>query len=403
MLAINPHLSIALFSADQRRELLKECISSGIQVFIDKDQGNDVLCSVVRGLCQKWATQEEVLVEVPSERDFEKNERIISSVGIIGRSEKMAEVAHLIKCAAKVNSNVLIQGESGTGKEVLARSIHFNSARRNRPFIPINMTAITDTLVESELFGHLKGAFTGALMVNKGKFLAAQGGTIFLDEIGDMKPEMQVKLLRVLQERKLTPVGGTTEIPFDVRIIAATNVNLEKAIAEGRFREDLYYRLHILQITMPPLRDRPQDIQPLIHHFLKIHNGRHLEISMKVVRLLEAYQWRGNVRELENEIEKLVSLGIKKIEPSHLSQKLLDSLNYAQAQKMVTHNGYQAKLWGMELEYLENGIRLAGSLREACRSIFFAAPSSIHTRINILKTRLEINKGEVNEHFVQNQ
>ncbi len=268
MLAINPNLSIAIFSADQRRELLKECINSGVRVFIDKDEGNDVLCSVVRGLCQKWSNQEEVLHEAPSDCDFEKNERLISSVGIIGRSAKSAEVAHLIKCAAKVNSNVLIQGESGTGKEVIARAIHLNSNRRSKPFIAINMTAITDTLVESELFGHLKGAFTGAIMANKGKFMAAQGGTIFLDEIGDLKPEVQVKLLRVIQDRKLTPVGGTTEVPFDVRIIAATNVNLERAIVDGAFREDLYYRLHILQITMPPLRDRPQDIQPLIFHFL---------------------------------------------------------------------------------------------------------------------------------------
>ncbi len=340
MLAINPNLSIAIFSADQSRELLKQCIDSGIRVFIDKDKGNDVLCSVVRGLCQKWSNQEEVLYDAPSDCDFVKNERLITSVGVIGRSAKSAEVANLIKCAAKVNSNVLIQGESGTGKEVIARAIHLNSARKNKPFIAINMTALTDTLVESELFGHLKGAFTGALMANKGKFMAAQGGTIFLDEIGDLKPEIQVKLLRVIQDRKLTPVGGTTEIPFDVRIIAATNVNLERAIADGNFREDLYYRLHILQITMPPLRDRPQDIQPLICHFLKTHSGGQLEISMKAVRLLEAYQWKGNVRELENEIEKLISLGIKKIEPSYLSQKILDSLNYVHNQKIQIHHEY---------------------------------------------------------------
>jgi transcriptional regulator with PAS, ATPase and Fis domain len=316
---------------------------------------------------------------------------------LIGESAAIRELKASIEKIKDVDSTVLILGESGTGKEVIARAIHFNSARKNKPFVAINMTAITDTLVESELFGHIKGAFTGAVMANKGKFMAAHGGTIFLDEIGDLKLEVQVKLLRVIQDRKLTPVGGTTEIPFDVRIIAATNVNLEQAISDGDFREDLYYRLQILQITMPPLRDRPQDIQPLICHFLKGHHGGSLEISMKAVRLLEAYQWRGNVRELENEIEKLISLGIKKVEPNHLSQKILDSLNYIQNQKLPIHHEYQTKLWNMELEYLENGIRLAGSLREACRSVFIAAPSSIHTRIAVLKSRLTNKKGVTNE------
>ncbi len=394
MLAINPLLMIALLSADQSREVLKKCIATGVRTFIDKDEDGEVIRSIVRGLCQKRAEQEDALLADSSGADFEKNDRIISSVGFTGRSSKLVEVVQMIKRAAKVDCNVFIQGESGTGKELVARAIHAHSPRKNKPFVPINVNAISDNLVESELFGHVKGAFTGAIQSNSGKILSAQGGTLFLDEIGDLKPEIQVKLLRVIQEKRLTPVGSTKEIPFDVRFISATHVDLEGAIEQGRFREDLFYRLHVLPISVPPLRDRPEDVQPLILHFLKIHNGTGVEFLMKTVRLLEAYQWRGNVRELENEIQKLVALGIKKIEPPHLSTKILEAVNYVDNSNIPSHRDFQKKLWEMEHEYIQQNIRVAGSLREACRSIFKSAPSSIHTRITILNDHLTKTKGE---------
>ncbi len=386
MFAINPHLQIAILSADQTREALKKSIQIGVKCFIDKDEDGEVICGIVRSLCEKWKTQAEVFIGSVTGGD--QNEELIHSIGLVGRSPRLADVARMVKRAGKVDCSVIIQGESGTGKELIARAVHNQSKRKLKPFVAINVSAIPENLAESELFGHVKGAFTGADQANVGKLMSANGGTLFLDEIGDLKPEIQVKLLRVLQERKVTPVGGNKVLDLDVRIISATHVDLEKAIMDGKFREDLFYRLHVLPINLAPLRDRPEDIQPLIVHFLKHYKGSHIELLMKTVRLLERYQWKGNVRELENEIQKIVTLGLKTIEPIHLSKKILDSVNYEAGETFESHHEYQRKTWEMELEYLERNIRLAGSLREACRSIFKSAPSSIHTRLNSLKENI---------------
>ncbi|RKY04365.1 Fis family transcriptional regulator [Candidatus Poribacteria bacterium] len=231
---------------------------------------------------------------------------------IIYRSEKMAEVIEITKRVASVNSTVLIRGESGTGKELIARAIHQASPRRDGPFIPVNCGALPETLLESELFGHEKGAFTGAIARKLGRFELADGGTIFLDEIGDMPPALQVKLLRVLQDKQFERVGGTKTIKVDVRVIAATNQNLEKLMAEGKFREDLYYRLNVITIFIPPLRERPEDIPILAEHFLRKYC---LETKKKIkgfapetMDILMSYHWPGNVRELENAIEHAVVL-----------------------------------------------------------------------------------------------
>ncbi len=385
MFAINPHLQIAILSCDQTREALKKSIQIGVKSFIDKDEDPEVLKGVVRSLCQKWQNRAEVFSH--AHVSGEQNEKLINNIGLVGHSSKLAEVARLVKRAATVDCSVLIQGESGTGKELVAKAVHNQSKRKSKPFVAININAIAENLAESELFGHVRGAFTGADKDNPGKILSAQGGTLFLDEIGDLKPEIQVKLLRVLQERKLSPVGSNKVFELDIRIITATHVNLEKAILDGKFREDLFYRLHVFPIQLPSLRERPEDIQPLIAHFLKIYKGQGCEMLMKTVRLLERYEWRGNVRELENEIQRLLSMGIQKVEPANLSKKILDALNF-ESDDIVNHQDYQKKLWAMELEYLERNVRLAGSLREACRSIFKAAPSSIHTRINNLKDHI---------------
>ncbi|MFQ6094221.1 MAG: sigma-54-dependent transcriptional regulator, partial [bacterium] len=220
---------------------------------------------------------------------------------IIGRSAVMEEVFRLAGRVAQSEATVLILGESGTGKELVARAIHYNSPRRKKRFVPVNCASIPANLMESELFGYVKGAFTGALKDKKGRFELAHGGTIFLDEVGDLRADLQAKLLRFLQEREFERVGGAETIKVDVRIIAATNKDLEKLIREERFREDLYYRLSVVPILLPPLRERKEDIALLVDHFLnKYGNERSFTINERAMKVLAEYDWPGNVRELEN-------------------------------------------------------------------------------------------------------
>ena len=237
--------------------------------------------------------------------------RSVKREGFIGRSEVMENVFRLVDRVAPARSTVLITGESGTGKELVAKAIHEASPRADEPFVVVNCSNIPSDLLESELFGHTKGAFTGAVAAKKGLFEVADGGSIFLDEIGDLRPETQIRLLRVIQEREFTPLGDTTPAKVDVRIIAATNVDLKEAVRSGTFREDLYYRLSVVPIELPALRDRREDILPLAQHFIKKYsdeNGREISENMSpdVLSLLETYYYPGNVRELENIIERAV-------------------------------------------------------------------------------------------------
>lgn len=231
---------------------------------------------------------------------------------LIGQSAPMQQLYRVIKRVAKTDSTVLITGESGTGKELIANAIHFQSPRNEMPFVPINCGAIPEELLESELFGHEKGAFTGAFKERRGRFELANKGTVFLDEIGEMSPKLQVKLLRFLQETKFQRVGGSRTVEVDVRILAATNKDLERAVAENEFREDLFYRLNVIPIHVPPLRDRAGDVTLLVHHFLNQHcNKKNMPIkrmSPTALESLKQYDWPGNVRELENVIERLVIL-----------------------------------------------------------------------------------------------
>ena len=232
--------------------------------------------------------------------------------GIIGRSSPMLAVFDLVESVARTTSTVLITGESGTGKELVARAVHRQSLRREHPFVAINCGALTETLLESELFGHMKGSFTGADTTKKGLIEGAEGGTIFLDEIGETTPMMQVKLLRVLQERKFRRVGGLEEIEADIRVVAATNQDLTRLVAEGRFREDLFYRINVIPVQLPPLRDRREDIPLIAEHFLVKYRhamGKAIEtISGEAMERLVAYHWPGNIRELENVVERAVAL-----------------------------------------------------------------------------------------------
>jgi DNA-binding NtrC family response regulator len=237
--------------------------------------------------------------------------RMVDRGAMVGRSENMQTVFRMVDQVAPARSTVLITGESGTGKELIARAIHEQSQRAQKPFVTVNSSNIPSELLESELFGHTRGAFTGAVAAKKGLFEVADGGSIFLDEIGDIPPETQARLLRVIQEREFTPLGDTSPRRVDVRIIAATNVDLKEAVRQGTFREDLYYRLSVVPIELPPLRDRREDILPLAQHFIVKYNeenGRHVSehIAPEVLALLEAYAWPGNVRELENAIERAV-------------------------------------------------------------------------------------------------
>lgn len=230
---------------------------------------------------------------------------------IVGRSDVMQEVFRLVEQVAPARSTVLITGESGTGKELIAKAIHEASTRAGRPFVTVNSSNIPSELLESELFGHTRGAFTGAVAAKKGLFEVADGGSIFLDEIGDIPPETQVRLLRVIQEREFTPLGDTAPRRVDVRIIAATNIDLKEAVRQGSFREDLYYRLAVVPIELPPLRDRNEDILPLAQHFIQKYNEENArnvseQLAPEVLALLESYSWPGNVRELENTIERAV-------------------------------------------------------------------------------------------------
>jgi DNA-binding NtrC family response regulator len=237
--------------------------------------------------------------------------REVDRGAMVGRSDIMQEVFRLVEQVAPARSTILITGESGTGKELIAKAIHESSLRNNRPFVTVNSSNIPSELLESELFGHTRGAFTGAVAAKKGYFEVADGGSIFLDEIGDIPPETQVRLLRVIQEREFTPLGDTSPRRVDVRIIAATNIDLKEAVRQGMFREDLYYRLAVVPIELPPLRDRRQDVLPLAQHFIRKYNeenGRQVseQIGPDVLSLLENYSWPGNVRELENAIERAV-------------------------------------------------------------------------------------------------
>lgn len=304
---ISPNSFFLLITGVPTVETAIAAINSGADRYVIKDHELvDQLRRAVREVAEslKWKKEAGYL-----RRELR---RLTGLDNIIGQSPKMRAIFDLIQTVAPQSSRVLITGESGTGKELVARAIHENSARAQAPFITINCGAFPETLLESELFGYVKGAFTGANENREGLFQAAHGGTLFMDEIGNMSLTMQVKLYRVLQEGKVRPIGSTEETDVDVRIIAATNKDFEKEIAEGRFREDLYYRLSVIPIQLPPLRERREDIPLLARHFLETFRKsmeKPIEgISPEAVSRLEAYDWPGNVRELENTMERAVAL-----------------------------------------------------------------------------------------------
>lgn len=297
---------ILLMTAHATVESAIEAMKLGALDYLQKPFDIDELLVVVNRALehQRLQTQHGYLL---SERDEEFNQ-----YGIVGRSRRVQDVIRTAQMVAKSKSTVLITGETGTGKEMVARAIHFHSAQRDMPLIKVNCAAIPENLLESELFGHVRGAFTGALTTKKGRFALADGGSIFLDEIGTMAPGLQSKLLRVLQEREFEPLGSERSHKVDVRVIAATNRDIRQMVADGRFQEDLYYRLNVIPIHIPPLRERRDDIPLLVDHFVRKHAqraGKRIDgIEAGVLEALEAADWPGNVRELENTIERAVVL-----------------------------------------------------------------------------------------------
>ena len=273
---------------------------------------------------------------------------------IIGTSERLQTVFRLVEKVADTNVSILIQGESGTGKELIARAIHFNSSRAGKPFLAVNCGALPETLLESELFGHTKGAFTDAKIEKKGLFRSAEGGTLFLDEIGEMPFPLQVKLLRALQEHEVTPIGSSLPVKFDARIIAATNKNLEREVAENRFREDLFYRLNVVEINLPPLRERREDIPLLAKHFAakaaRQQKPTEKSITREAMTALAGYNWQGNVRELENAIERAFILSGDEIDLGSLPPKVRASAE--NSLEMRDPDGLRPTLEEMERRYI---------------------------------------------------
>jgi two-component system response regulator PilR (NtrC family) len=302
---ISPDTVVVMITAFATHETAVEAMKRGAYDYLTKPFQVDEVQLIIRNALEKRRLSTENMLlkrEIASQSSFAQ---------IVGKSEAMVKVFDMIRKVADNKSNVLICGESGTGKELVARAIHYNSSRSRYPFVTVNCSALPEQLLESELFGHMKGAFTGAVSNKAGLFEVADGGTVFLDEIGDTTPPMQVKLLRVIQEREFRRVGGTKDIKVDVRIIAATNRDLERAVAEGSFREDLYYRLDVIPINLPPLRMRTGDIPLLVEHFLERfvrQSGKPpLALAPDAMRLLIDHEWRGNVRELEHLIERVVA------------------------------------------------------------------------------------------------
>jgi DNA-binding NtrC family response regulator len=287
---------------------------------------------------------------------------------MVGRSKALTKVFEVVAKVAPTTANVLIQGESGTGKELVARSIHFNSPRRDKPFLAVNCGALTESLLESELFGHVKGSFTGAAADKKGLFRSVAGGTLFLDEVGEMPASLQIKLLRALQDREVTPVGSAQPIAFDARIVAATNRNLEAEIEEGRFREDLFYRLNVVEIYVPPLRERRDDIPLLVKHFVgvttKAQDSPEPSVTPQAMAALMRHDWPGNVRQLQHAIERAVILSGDEIGVESLPEKVRDHAGAG-----TPANGRRT-LDDVEREYIQQVLaEERGSKVEAARTL----------------------------------
>ena len=350
---------VVMMTAHGSTQIVREAFKLGVEDFLEKPFEVDELLGLARRAVRSHRLQSEKQYLI-SERDAEFNH-----YGIVGRSRAMQDVITRAGLVAETKSTVLITGDTGTGKEMVARLIHHRSAQREMPLIKVNCAAIPDTLLESELFGHVRGAFTGATMTKRGKFALADGGSIFLDEIGTMSPAIQSKLLRVLQEREFEPLGAERTQRVDVRVIAATNRDLKQMVSDGKFQEDLYYRLNVIPIDIPPLRERREDIPVLVEHFVEKHRqrtGKKIDrLEEGVINALERYDWPGNVRELENTIERAVVLTTSSvINAAAISLVGATSASSAGLPSMRLHQNIE---W-VERETIRRALEQAGGIKK---------------------------------------
>ncbi len=376
-----PQTSVIIITAYGSLETAIEALRLGAYDYILKPfDFDDVLLKIQRLIKHKELILENKALrrEIHSRYDFSN---------IVGQSPQMKEVFKLIQKVAKTKGNVLITGKSGTGKELVARAIHFNSDRASKPFVAINCGAIVGTLMESEFFGHKKGAFTGAIRDKDGFFKIANGGTLFLDEVGDIPLHLQVKLLRAIEEGVIIPVGGTTPIEIDVRIIAATNRDLLKDIEEGRFRDDLYYRLNVVEIKLPSLNERKEDIPLLVDHFIKKYN---YELKRKVIgtdnetmRILMNYPWKGGIRELENVIERALIL----CEGDYITKKDLPPNMINEDYSNVVPDRLKDAVAAFEREHIISILKRTGNNKEETAKLLDISLSSLYRKMDELKIK----------------
>jgi DNA-binding NtrC family response regulator len=376
--AIDSSIPVIIMTAYASQKTAIEAVNKGAFHYLIKHAKNDEIKMVIRNALD--------MKRVRSENMYLKKQLKKSSdfKTIIGKSEEMDKIFKLVDKVADSDSTIMIFGESGTGKELIARAIHYRSNRAGGPFVSINCGALPESLLESELFGHVKGSFTGAIKDKEGLFKVAQGGTFFLDEVGETSQTIQVKLLRVLQEREIIPVGGTNPIRVEVRLIAATNADLEKAVKNDRFRADLFYRLNVIPIDLPPLRKRRDDVPLLVNHFLKKFNENLDSKQQKVITkqamdILVNYNWPGNVRELENAIERAVILADdSEINIDSLPEKV--RLREPSSQHLIMDRA-QVTLEELEKEYLIKVLNDANWQKKKASSILGINASTLYRKI----------------------
>ena len=383
----SPETVVLIITAFASADSAVEAMKQGAYDYLTKPFQVDEVQLIIRNALEKRRlTTENLLLkrEMASQSSFAQ---------LVGQSDAMQKVFEVVRKVADSKSNVLICGESGTGKELVARAIHYNSIRSTMPFVAVNCSAVPETLLESELFGHMKGSFTGAISNKAGLFEIANGGTIFLDEIGDTTPTIQVKLLRVIQEREFRRVGGSQDIKVDVRIVAATNKDLEKAVADGSFREDLYYRLDVIPIRLPPLRMRTSDIPLLVNHFLERFSKESKKpkpvISSEAMHVLLGHEWRGNVRELENLIERVVAFST---EGTVTDADVRGWLHRPVVQSPTEAIPMDLTEDGLDLEGLINGIEKDLLLKALERSKWVKKKAARMLRLNTRSFRYRLEK-----------
>jgi two-component system NtrC family response regulator len=391
---LKPDMPVIIMTAFGSVEKAVEAMHKGAYTFILKPFENEALIAhIAKALSVYKIVEENNILKDAMQTRYQFD-------NIIGKSKPMQELYEIIKKVAPTNASVLIEGESGTGKELVAKSIHYNSPRKDKSLVAVNCSAFAESLLESELFGHEKGAFTGAANMKKGRFELADKGTLFLDEIGELPMTLQVKLLRVLQERSVERVGGTMAIPVDFRLIAATNKILENEVQKGNFREDLYYRLNVVKTTIPPLRNRKEDTLLLINHFIKKYISETGSVSSvtgidrKAAQLLCDYEWKGNVRELENVIERAVILSSNQlISPTDLPPQLRQSSgNVLQLDGIPEGAGLSETLAAVEKRMIQQAMKRSGNVQTKAAQMLGIGKSGLNQKLKKFNLDKEFNQ-----------